>query len=121
YEKKEKGIKATIKHYFSGIYQGDVQLLQSAFADTAYLYGDIKGAEYAKSLGEYLEGVQNRKSPEESGEGFQMDILSIEIIGKVAIAKVRVPMLGYNYYDFLSLSLINDQWKIVNKVFTHVE
>ena len=55
------------------------------------------------------------------GEEFKMKILGIEILGCVAIAKLHVPMLGYNYYDFLSLTLINGTWKIVNKVFTHVE
>ena len=50
-----------------------------------------------------------------------MEILGIEIIGHVATAKVHVPMLGFNYYDFLSFSVVNGTWKIVNKVFTHVE
>jgi hypothetical protein len=31
-----------------------------------------------------------------------------------------LPMLGYNYYDFLSLSKISGRWQIVNKLFTNV-
>jgi hypothetical protein len=30
-------------------------------------------------------------------------------------------MLGFNYYDFLSLLHLDGEWQIVCKVFTHVE
>ena len=50
-----------------------------------------------------------------------MKIIGIDIMGKIAIAKLHVPMLGYNYYDYLSLAKVNDDWKIVNKLFTHEE
>lgn len=121
YEEKASQIRTTIKNYFEGIYNGDVPKLKNTFIKTAYLYGDIKGAEYMKSLNEYCEGVKNRKSPKEMGEVFRMNILSIEVIGNIAIAKLHVPMLDFNYYDYLSLCLINNEWKIVNKIFTHVE
>lgn len=114
-------IAETLENYFEGIFYGDVQKLRSTFADHTWLYGDIKGVAYFKSLKEYLEGVQNRQSPHELGEEFRMKIIGIEKLGKIAIAKVHVPMLGYNYYDYLSLSQIDAEWKIVSKIFTHVE
>ena len=49
-----------------------------------------------------------------------MKIIRIDIIDKIAIAKLHVPMLGYNYYDYLSLSKIDSHWKIVNKLFVDV-
>lgn len=121
YEQKATAIRAVIQNYFEGLYQGDVSKLKAIFAATAYFYGDIKGAEYAKSLEEYLEGVQGRKSPQQLGEEFYMDILSIDVLGNIAIVKLHVPMLGFNYYDYLSLCQVNKDWKIVNKIFTHVE
>jgi len=30
-------------------------------------------------------------------------------------------MLGYNYFDYLSLVKGDAGWKIVNKIFTHLE
>ena len=114
-------IEKTINDYFEGIFYGDVPRLKAAFSDKAYLWGDIRGAEYQKSLYDYLEGVKNRKSPSEMGEEYNMKILAIEVLGNVAVAKLHVPMLGFNYYDFLSLCLIDEEWKIVNKLFTHVE
>ena len=75
---------------------------------------------YFKNLGEYLEGVKNRKCPKELGETFNMKVLSIEILGNNAIAKLHLPMLGFNYYDLMSLSNIDSKWVIVNKLFTNV-
>ena len=114
-------ITKTINTYFEGIFYGDIGKLKSVFTNSANLYGDIKGVEYAKSLNEYLEGVEGRQSPSELNEKNTMKIVGLDILGNVAIAKLHVPMLGFNYYDFLSLSVIDGKWKIVNKLFTHVE
>ncbi|MEQ9288830.1 MAG: nuclear transport factor 2 family protein [Cyclobacteriaceae bacterium] len=121
FAEKSIEIGQVIHNYLEGIYQGDVERLRSSFTDNAQLRGEVKGAEYFKSLENYLEGVKNRKSPRELGEVFKMKILSLEIVGNVATAKLHVPMLGYNYYDFLSLCIVKGEWKIVNKLFTHVE
>ena len=114
-------ITKIINIYFEGVFYGDVEKLKSVFANSAYLYGDIKGVEYLKSFDEYLEGVKSRQSPSELNEKNTMKIVGLYIIGNMAIAKLHVPMLGFNYYDFLSLSVIEGEWKIVNKLFTHVE
>lgn len=115
-----KEIEHLIKEYFEGIYYGDSNKLQKCFHENVYIYGDIKGADYLKSISDYIDGVNNRKSPQELNEEFAMKIIGIDVLGKVAMAKLHVPMLGYNYYDYISLSKIGDQWKMVNKVFTHV-
>ncbi len=121
FKTKAEKITETITNYFEGIYSGNVEQLGSSFHQDAFLYGDIKGSEYAKSLKDYLEGVRNRKSPQELQDEKKMEIVSLEIVGDVSIVKVHVPMLGYNYYDFLSLAVVNGEWKIVNKIFTHVD
>lgn len=120
YTEKTKRIEQVIRNYFEGIFTGNVQQLRDTFIPTAYLHGDIKGADYLKSVEDYLNGVANRKSPKDLKEENRMEILSLEVLGKVAVAKLHVPMLGYNYYDFLSLAEIEGKWKIVNKLFTHV-
>jgi ketosteroid isomerase-like protein len=121
YDKHSKEINAVITNYFNGIYNGDVSLLIEAFHSQALLFGDIKGSPYFKTATDYIEGVKSRKSPQDLGEDFKMKILSIEIGGDNAIVKAHLPMLGYNYYDYLSLSKIDNKWKIVNKIFTHRE
>lgn len=112
---------SVIENYFQGIYQGDTTLLRSVFHRDSLLVGDVKGSPYQKNVDEYLTTVANRKSLAELKEPFKMKILSVEVLGIIALAKVHVPMLGYNYYDYLSLSQIDQQWKIVNKLFAHVD
>lgn len=121
YDKHSKAITLVITNYFSGIYSGNIAQLEDVFHSEALLFGDIKGIPYFKTVTEYIEGVKNRKSPKDLDEEFKMEILSIELLGNNAIAKLHLPMLGYNYYDFLSLSFINQKWIIVNKLFTHVD
>jgi hypothetical protein len=121
YAKVSKEIVSVIENYFEGIYKGDIELLRSVFHRDTLLFGDIKGYSYQKNVDDYLAVVANRKNPKEIGELFQMKILSVEVLGTIAFVKVHVPMLGYNYYDYLSLLKFNQQWKIVSKLFTHVD
>ncbi|TMU55178.1 nuclear transport factor 2 family protein [Flagellimonas algicola] len=116
-----KEIETVVSDYFNGIYQGDVELLRSVFSKNAMLYGDIKGQPYEKELDAYLETVKQRKSPKDLKEDFKMEIVGVELMGRLAVVKAHLPMLGYNYYDFLSLYYTDGKWSIVNKLFAHVE
>lgn len=109
------------EYYFRGIYEGQVQLLARVFHPNALLFADVKGQPYAKTLAAYLEGVAQRISPENSGQAFETEIFHIEVINSIAVAKVRVKMYDFNYYDFLSFHKVDGEWLIVNKMFTHVE
>jgi hypothetical protein len=120
YSDNATAVAAVLSTYFDGIFNGDVELLRSAFHPQALVTGDINGQPYFKSLDQYLDGVKSRKSPRELGETFRMEILSIEIINSIAVAKVHVPMFDFNYYDLLSLNKINGAWVIVNKLLTNV-
>ena len=121
YTTQSNAIQAVIASYFDGIYRGDTEQLRRLFHPQALLCGDIKGQPYFKKVEEYLEAVHNRQSPQSLGETLQMSIIGIEVLGNNAIAKLHVPMLGYNYYDYLSLSVIGGEWLVVNKMFTHQE
>lgn len=120
FEQHSKEIQIVIADYFNGIFYGDIEKLKSVFHSQALLFGDINGQPYFKTLADYIEGVKTRKSPNELNEVFKMNIISIEIMNHVAYAKLHCPMLGYNYYDYLSLNKIDERWVIVNKVFTHI-
>lgn len=115
-----KEIENLIKNYFEGIFYGDTLKLEACFSENAYVYGDINTIEYSKSANEYIETVKVRKSPNDLGETLKMSIVGIDILGEIAMVKLHVPILGYNYYDYLSLFKIRDEWKIVNKIFTNV-
>lgn len=121
YNDNTKDIQKVITNYFEGIFYGDADKLESCFTNNAIIYGDIHGVPYKKSRNDYIDGVKNRKSPSELNEVFKMKTIGIDILGNIAMIKLHVPMLGYNYYDYLSLTKIDEDWKIVNKIFTHVD
>lgn len=114
-------IQKLIDNYFEGIYYGKIDKLESVFHKKSLLFGDIKGQPYLKSVAEYLESVGNRESPHQKGERFEMKTISIEIRNHIAFLKLEVPMLGYNYCDYISLIKNDGQWQISNKLFTHVD
>ena len=118
--KDQQEILTLLNAYFEGIYIGDTVLLRSAFHPQACLFGEIKGQGYFKTLDDYIAAVENRQSPKELGEAFLMKPLSIEVLGDIAFAKAHCRMLGFNYYDYLSLLRHEGKWRIVNKLFTHV-
>jgi hypothetical protein len=114
-------ILRVLDDYFGGIYSGDVQRLRSAFHPSAVLWGEVKGQPYHKLLEDYLDVVRGRTSPQALGEVFAMEPIAIEVQGNIALAKVRCPMLGFEYVDFLSLLRADGRWAIVAKLFTHLE
>lgn len=113
-------ITAVLSDYFNGVFKGNTDLLRGAFHPQALVAGDVNGQPYFKTLDQYLDGVKNRKSPFELGESFRMEIISIEIINLIAVAKVRLPMFEFNYHDLLSLTKVDGKWVIVNKLLTNV-
>lgn len=107
--------------YFKGIYEGDVDRLGSTFYSGTLLFGDAGGKPYFKTLAQYLDGVRNRQSPKDSGKPFKGEIISIEIINSIAMAKVHVRMYDFNYFELLSFHQIDGKWVIVNKMIADVE
>ncbi|WP_046247183.1 nuclear transport factor 2 family protein [Hymenobacter terrenus] len=113
--------RALTEYYFAGIYEGQLPLLTQVFHPDALLFGDVKGQPYAKTLSQYLEGVAQRISPKDSGQAYETEVLHIEVINSIAVVKVRVKMFDFNYYDLLSFHQVAGEWRIVNKMLTHVE
>jgi hypothetical protein len=108
-------------YYFPGLYAGDVALLAQVFHPSTWLFGDVHGQPYAKTLAEYLDGVAQRVSPAASGQPFATEIRHIEVINSIAVAQVRVRMYAFHYYDLLSFHRLDGRWLITHKLLTHRE
>ena len=104
------------ENYFKGIYEGNIDLLNKIFHPGTLLFGDVKGQPYAKTLEVYLDGVQHRQSPKDSGKPFKGAILNIKAVNSIAIAEVSVKMYDFDYHEFLSFHRIDGKWFIVNKM-----
>jgi Putative lumazine-binding len=115
----QENIEQTVNAYFDGVYRGDVAALAGLFDIDAQVYGDIDGQPYHKSASSYLAGVAARKSPHELGEPYRMQLLAMDKQDNIASVKLHSPMLGFDYYLYLSLRRRDGQWLIVNKTFSH--
>jgi hypothetical protein len=115
-----QSILQVLSDYFRGLHAGDVELLRSVFDPEAVLFAELNGASYRKSLDAYLDGVAQRSSPAELNEAFRMRVLSLEVLHDMAIARVHVPALGFNFYNYLTLLRKGGSWRIVSKVFDDV-
>jgi hypothetical protein len=109
-------IAQVLEIYFKGIYTGDVELLKTVYNPGTLLFGDVKGQPYAKTLDQYLDGVAHRQSPKDSGKPFKGEIISIESIHSIAVARVRVKMYDFDYQEILSFHQFEGHWLIVNKM-----
>jgi len=113
-EEDYKTIEELLHDYFDGLYEGDVEKLRNIFHDDAWL----KGNNFRKSRDEWLEAVANRPVPEKEGMDYAFKVLSLDIEGDQAMAKVDVPLLAAHFIDFLGLLKEDGKWKIVNKMYT---
>jgi quinol monooxygenase YgiN len=106
--------------YFKGIYEGDTTLLSTVYHPGTLLFGDVKGQPYAKTLGEYLDGVAHRQSPKDSGKPFKGEILNIRVVNSIAVAEVKVTMYDFVYQEFLSFHRIDGRWLLVSKMISDI-
>lgn len=117
----EKQIENTIQTYFDSTNESSAEKVHAAFHANAKITGyvedslrEIPVADYAKLVGSQL------PSPKEKGETLRAEILSTEIAGNTAVARVRDDFVGKTYLDTLSLIKDGGNWVIYNKLF-HIE
>ncbi|MFS2006337.1 nuclear transport factor 2 family protein [Duganella sp. CT11-25] len=105
--------------YLQAVYRGDTAALAGLFDVHAQVYGDIDGRPYHKPIADYIAGVGARQSPQALGEPYRMRVLALDLQDGIAMAKLRSPMLGFNYMLYLTLRRNGEGWLIVNKTFVH--
>ena len=112
-------IKQTVQYYFDGLYHSDVAKLKKAFHPNSQVIGHFQGTLLFNTLDQFLEFVGGTPAPSESGEEYDMKIVSIDQTGDEAVAKVADLYLGFRFTDYLSLLKVDGNWVIVNKTFYH--
>jgi uncharacterized protein YlxW (UPF0749 family) len=61
--------------------------------------------------------VEGMDKPSETGEVFDMVIVSTDVTGPTAQVKVSELYAGLRYTGYLSLMIVDEDWKIVNKLY----
>lgn len=113
----DDAIKSTVNSYLDGITKGDTALLGKAFHPTAIL------RTFNASTGKIQDfPVRNfiRNTPA-GGAKATTKLLAYSYAGISATATVELEFQDFKYIDLLSLLKVNDEWKIVCRVFSRVD
>ena len=111
-------ISRVVQLCLDGEATGDVTKLREAFHEDARMFGCLAGDRFDVPISALIE--LSASSPADTGR-YRSRILSVHQTGDAALATVAEE--GYwgtvSFIDYLSLSRINGQWRIVNKLFAH--
>ena len=117
----KKQIENVIQLYVDSMDESNSDKVKQAFHTNAKVVGYLHGDFMEMSVDDFAGFVSSQQpSPQEKGENVVFEILSCEIEGSTASAKVRDKYLGITFLDSLSLIKIENEWKLYNKLF-HVE
>jgi len=114
-------IHATIQTYFDCMFESSREKTHAAFHPDAWITGYLPNGYQQMSVSEFADLVAAQQpSPKEQGEAARLEIVSLDIAGDTAVARVRDDYLGLTFLDTLSFIKQDGQWRIFNKLF-HVE
>ncbi len=117
----EQQLRDTIQTYFDCMYESSADKTHAAFHPSARITGYLDDGLHEMSVDDFAGFVSSQQpSAKEKGEPARLDILSLDIAGNTAVAKVRDDYLGMTFTDTLSFLKTEDGWSIYNKLF-HVE
>lgn len=103
------------------MYDSSAEKTHAAFHPNAKITGYLEDGLREMTVTDFAEFVASqRPSARERGEPARLDILSLDIAGNTAVAKVRDDYLGMTFLDTLSFLRTESGWSIYNKLF-HVE
>ena len=110
-----------LKKYYDALYRCDTELLSRVFHSNAQYFTASGGELLHLDMKTYFPIVEQRISPQSSGEAYGFSIDSLEFVGEVtAIARMRSSMFDKNFIDILALIKIDGKWQIISKVFHYI-
>jgi hypothetical protein len=114
--KDEGAIRAVVRDYLEGMIYGQPDRLRSAMHPLCMQAGHYKGNYEFFPRDEFIEALRAEKM-EAPGTPYKSEILSIDITGDVALAKVNDDCFGTSFTDYLTLIRHEGRWQIVMKAF----
>ena len=116
-----KQVEKIIKTYFESMHESSAAKAHLAFHPNAKISGYTQEGLAEMTVNDFANLIGgNLPSPKKKGEVARLDILSINIAGDTALARVRDDYQGMTFLDSLSLLKCDEKWSIYNKLF-HVE
>jgi|GEM_PF-343730 len=109
---EEAAVKACLENYMSG----DGNRLEKAFHSSATMkYIDVQSGEFKDvPIAEFIARVKSNTTKTDR----KIEIVSLNIEGNAAQAKIRIETAQVIMNDYMNLLKINGEWKIVSKIFS---
>jgi len=111
-DKEEQGVRTCLEHYMSG----DGNRLEQAFHPSASMkYIDAQTGEFKDvPIADFIARVKANTAKTER----KIEIVSMNIEGNAAQAKIRIETEKVILYDYMNLLKTGNEWKIVSKIFS---
>ncbi len=114
----QEALAAIIQVYFECMFESSAEKTHQAFHPNARITGVMGGNWQEMTVAEFAALVAKQQpSPKDQGLTPRLDILSIEVAGNTAVARVRDDYLGLTFLDTLAFVAIDGEWSIYNKLF----
>ncbi|NKB49079.1 MAG: nuclear transport factor 2 family protein [Alphaproteobacteria bacterium] len=115
-------IEIAVTRYFDGLYNSNGDDIRATFHPDAKVTGFMSstGEMSAMDFERFVAFVESQTSPASAGEPYELDIVSIDIAGQVATAKLLDRYLDIRFTDYLSLVKDDQGWRVYNKLW-HAE
>lgn len=111
----EAAIRAVIDRYFQAHATGDGSHIAAVFHPELKMMFVRDNAFMMRTRDEYISGFSGKPAPDEAER--KRSVLTIDITGNAAMAKLRLDYPKAILTDYFSLLKINGEWKVVNKIF----
>ena len=114
----EDEIRSTIQTYFECMYESSAEKAHAAFHPNAKITGYLEDGLHEMTVEDFAAFVAGQQpSAREKGEPARLDVLSVDIAGETAVARVQDDYLGLTFTDTLALLKADGRWQIYNKLF----
>ena len=109
---EEAGVRACLENYMSG----DGARMEKAFHTSASMkYVDYKTGEFKDvPIADFIARIKANTTKTER----KIEIVSLNIEGTAAQAKIKIETDKVIMYDYMNLLKLGDEWKIVSKIFS---
>jgi hypothetical protein len=114
-----QAIEQTIGYYFAASDNGDADALGRAFHPEAKMIFVRDGKLTQVTIPEWQDRI--RKNPNPPVKANWRKVVSVDISGEAAVARVESDFATFQFIDYMSLLKVDGEWKIVNKIFHRKE
>lgn len=112
---EEAAVRRALEHYLQGHATGDGNHHRMAFFPQANLYFVRSGALTIWTSEEYANNAPGKPAADEAQR--KRRIVSIDITGTAAMAKIELDYPTVRFVDYMSLLKVNNEWRIIAKIF----